>query len=413
LALGVTMKFLAQEGTSMPGKKHLAVFVAAFSVILGPLFTTTLLFAASKEKVLYSFGPSGVLGPTAGLSFDTSGNLYSTTYMGGDLNEGTVWELMHKTGGDWTEKILYDFGSDGGGPAAGVIVDAAGNLYGTTSRGGIHAAGTVFELTHKRDEKVLYSFCSLSSCPDGCSPLGGLLRDKAGNLNGTTASCGTSNQGTVFQLSKSGTETVLHSFAGGSSDGAFPAYTSLLMDAKGNLYGVTTQGGASNEGVVYKLSKSGKLTVLHSFAGGSTDGCNPDGTLAMDKHGNLYGTTTGCGSSDDGIVWKVSQKDSETVLHNFTGGSDGADPNGGVVIDMKGNLYGTTVNGGAYSAGTVFEVTPKAGGGATEKLLHSFGKGSDGTFPYAGLIFDASGNLYGTTYEGGAYDGGTVFEITP
>jgi uncharacterized repeat protein (TIGR03803 family) len=248
----------------------------------------------------------------------------------------------------------------GGGPAAGVIVDAAGNLYGTTSRGGIHAAGTVFELTHKRDEKVLYSFCSLSSCPDGCSPLGGLLRDKAGNLNGTTASCGTSNQGTVFQLSKSGTET-----------------------------------------------------VLHSFAGGSTDGCNPDGTLAMDKHGNLYGTTTGCGSSDDGIVWKVSQKGSETVLHNFTGGSDGADPNGGVVIDMKGNLYGTTVNGGAYSAGTVFEVTPKAGGGATEKLLHSFGKGSDGTFPYAGLIFDASGNLYGTTYEGGAYDGGTVFEITP
>lgn len=115
MALGVTMKFLAQEGTSMPGKKHLAVFVAAFSVILGPLFATTLLFAASKEKVLYSFGPSGVLGPTAGLSFDTSGNLYSTTYMGGDLNEGTVWELMHKTGGGWTEKILYDFGSDGGG----------------------------------------------------------------------------------------------------------------------------------------------------------------------------------------------------------------------------------------------------------------------------------------------------------
>jgi uncharacterized repeat protein (TIGR03803 family) len=408
------MEFLAQEGTSMPGKKHLAVFVAAFSLILGPLFTTTLLFAASKEKVLYSFGAhSGVVGPTHSLSFDAFGNLYSTTYLGGESDEGTVWELMHKTGGGWTEKILYDFIGvvDGMYPVAGVIVDDSGNLYGTTYLGGVHGFGTVFELMHKRGEKALNSFAGGTT--DGCYPLGGLLRDKAGNLYGTTTSCGASGQGTVFQLSKSGTETVLHSFAGGSSDGAVPAYTSLLMDAKGNLYGVTDAGGNSNLGVVYKLSRNGKLTVLHSFAGGSTDGCNPDGTLAMDKHGNLYGTTTGCGSSDDGIVWKVSQKGSETVLHNFTGGSDGADPNGGVVIDMKGNLYGTTVYGGAYSAGTVFEITPKAGGGGTEKLLHSFGKGSDGTSPYAGLIFDASGNLYGTTYEGGAYGGGTVFEITP
>ena len=136
------MEFLAQEGTSMPGRKHLG-FVAAFSVILGLLFTTTLLFAASKEKVLYSFGThNGVAGPTAGLSFDTFGNLYSTTYMGGVLNEGTVWELMHKTGGGWTEKTLYDFVGDGDGmyPAAGVIVDDSGNLYGTTYQGGIMAS---------------------------------------------------------------------------------------------------------------------------------------------------------------------------------------------------------------------------------------------------------------------------------
>ena len=331
-------EFLAQEGTSMPGKKHLAVFVAAFSLILGPLFTTTPLFAASREKVLYSFGAhSGVVGPTHSLSFDAFGNLYSTTYLGGVSDEGTVWELMHKTGGGWTEKILYDFIGEQNGmyPAAGVIVDASSNLYGTTYLGGVHGFGTVFELMHKRGEKALNSFAGGTT--DGCYPLGGLLRDKAGNLYGTTTSCGASGQGTVFQLSKSGTETVLHSFAGGSSDGAVPGYTSLLMDAKGNLYGVTDAGGNSNLGVVYKLSRNGKLTVLHSFAGGSTDGCNPDGTLAMDKHGNLYGTTTGCGSSDDGIVWKVSQKSSETVLHNFTGGSDGADPNGGVVIDMKGN----------------------------------------------------------------------------
>jgi uncharacterized repeat protein (TIGR03803 family) len=411
------MEFLAQEGTSMPGKKHLAVFLAGFIVVLGFLFTTTLLFAASKEKVLYSLGGAhnDVGAPTHSLSFDAFGNLYSTTYMGGGLDEGTVWELMHKTGGGWTEKILYDFlgGSHGDGeyPGAGVIVDAAGNLYGTTYQGGAQGVGTVFELTHKRDEKVLYTFAGGTT--DGCYPLGGLLRDEVGNLYGTTSSCGASGLGTVFQLSKSGTETVLHSFGGGASDGAVPASTSLLMDAKGNLYGVTDAGGNSNLGVVYKLSRNGKLTVLHSFAGGTRDGCTPYGTLAMDKHGNLYGTTTGCGSSDDGIVWKVSQKGSETVLHNFIGGSDGADPYAGVVIDMKSNLYGTTVNGGAYSAGTVFEVTPKAGGGWTEKLLHSFGKANDGASPYAGLIFDASGNLYGTTYKGGAYGGGTVFEVTP
>jgi len=140
----------------MSGKKHLTVFVAAFSLILGPLFTTTPLFAASKEKVLYSFGPhSGVLGPTHGLSFDAFGNLYSTTYQGGPHGYGTVWELTHKTGGGWSERILYSFlgesHGDGAFPDAGVVVDAAGNLYGTTYQGGFNGAGTVFELTHKRD----------------------------------------------------------------------------------------------------------------------------------------------------------------------------------------------------------------------------------------------------------------------
>ena len=212
----------------MPGRKHLAVFVAAFSVILGPLSTTTLLFAASKEKVLYSFGPhSGVVGPTHSLSFDAFGNLYSTTYLGGDHDEGTVWELMHKTGGGWTEKILYEFpgasNGDGAFPDAGVIVDAAGNLYGTTYQGGGNNTGTVFELTHKRDEKVLYTFCSVRGCTDGCYPEGGLLRDKVGNLYGTTAGCGASGYGTLFELSENGSETVLHSFAGDRRTGHIPS----------------------------------------------------------------------------------------------------------------------------------------------------------------------------------------------
>ncbi|HXM19869.1 MAG TPA: choice-of-anchor tandem repeat GloVer-containing protein [Terriglobales bacterium] len=369
-------------------------------------------WAAPREKVLYSFGRQGGDGLYS-VIFDASGNFYGTTYFGGAFNAGTVFEVMHKASGGWTEKNLFDFsdGAEGAYPSAGLTVDVAGNLYGPTYAGGAHGVGTVFELSKTRKESLRYSFAGGT---DGCYPFGALLVDKADNLYGTTLNCGTSGYGTVFKLSKSGKETVLHSFAGGSSDGEYPFSTSLLMDKNGNLYGVTKQGGSSNEGVVYKLSTGGKLTVLHSFAGGTRDGCIPYGTLAMDKQGNLYGTTTGCGSSSDGIVWRVSNKGAEIVLHNFTGNaSDGAGPLAGVVMDAKGNLYGTTFTGGAYNYGTVFEVTPKAGGSWTEQVLHSFGNGHDGVSPQAGLIFDASGNIYGTTYAGGTYGGGTVFEVTP
>ncbi len=309
--------------------------------------------------------------------------------------------------------MLYTFTGkpDGAEPLAGLIRDAAGNFYGTTFAGGSSDNGAVFKLSKSGAETVLYSFAGGSS--DGAHPWGGLIQDGKGNFYGTTFGGGASNWGVVFKLSKSGAETVLHTFAGGSSDGEFPMYTSLLMDKKGNLYGITEQGGGSDRGVVYKLSKRGKLTVLHSFTGGTADGCYPYGTPAMDVQGNLYGTTYKCGSSNAGIVWKVSNKGKEAVLHNFAGGSsDGAYPYAGVMMDAKGNFYGDTAYGGSGNCssgcGTVYELNKKG----TLTRLESF-DGSDGQYPVGGLVQDAKGNLYGTAYIGGSDLYGTVWKLTP
>jgi uncharacterized repeat protein (TIGR03803 family) len=307
------------------------------------------------------------------------------------------------------ETVLHSFA---GGPSDGaysygeVIRDSTGNLYGATYKGGSSDDGVVYKVDPGGKETVLYTFTGGTT--DGCNPAGGLLRDKAGNLYGTTGNCGASNVGTVFKLSKSGKETVLHSFAGGSSDGAYPAFTNLLMDRKGNLYGVTEDGGTGGQGVVYELSSGGRLTLLHSFAGGTTDGCYPLGTPAMDTKGNLYSTAEGCGASGVGIVWRVSKKGVETVLHTFTGSSsDGGSPLSGVIWDAKGNLYGDTQAGGASGLGTVYELTRKG----TLTLLHSFA-GADGANPFGGVLRDAKGNVYGTTVNGGSASYGTAWKIT-
>jgi uncharacterized repeat protein (TIGR03803 family) len=316
-----------------------------------------------------------------------------------------------------TETVLHSFGdgtTDGRTPYAGLVRDKAGNLYATTYEGGgigcVDGCGTVFKVDTTGTETVLHSFAGGTA--DGCFPYGGLLQDKADNLYGTTQACGASSNGMVFKVSKSGKMTVLHNFAGGTTDGANPLYASLLMDKKGTLYGVAQYGGTSNEGVVYKLSKRGTLRVLHSFAGGTTDGCNPYGTPAMDTLGSLYGTAVACGSSNMGIVWKVSKKGTETVLHNFAGGTtDGAVPIAGVILDAKGNLYGDTQYGGGNGClgsgcGTVYKLS-KAG---TLSLLHIFA-GSDGALPFGRVIRDTKGNLYGTAFLGGIPDWGTVWQL--
>ena len=256
-------------------------------------------------------------------------------------------------------------------------------------------------------ETVLYSFGS--SATDGSAPLSGLIMDGAGNLYGTTSAGGTYDLGTVFKISSNGTETILHAFSGGTTDGQFPLRR-LVMDSAGNLYGTTALGGANDLGTVFKISAAGTETVLHSFAGGTTDGARPEAGLIMDSAGNLYGTTLVAGANQAGTVFKIDlTTGTETVLYSFSDNTtDGADPQAALTMDSAGNLYGTTVDGGAHSDGTVFKIT----GTGTETVLHSFAGGTtDGAKPQAALIMDGAGDLFGTTQSGGTYNGGTVFMI--
>src|SRR6202451_138306 len=364
--------------------------------------------------LLYHFtGPDGN-SPFGGVIQDGAGNVYGTTAFGGAYNAGTVFKVDTND----SEAVLHSFqgGSDGAYPFAGLVQDAAGNLYGTTEFGGTGGIGTVFKVDTSGSETVLQSFGGGSS---GAYPTGGLLLDKAGNLYGASLGGSSGSQsdffGDVFEVFSGGGITVLHYFAGGPTDGASPDYSGLLVDKAGTFYGVTELGGADNLGAVYELSPSGTETLLHSFVGGTKDGCLPFGTPFMDEQGNLYGTTYACGSFNQGIVWKLSTKGTETVLHNFdTNGSsdDGAYPFAGVIQDKAGNLYGTTCGGGnSRSQGTLYQLTPT--GRLT--VLHTFFVENDGVCPRAGVIQDAQGNLYGTVPETDHNDNdyGSVWEYIP
>jgi len=363
---------------------------------------------AQTFTTLYNFtGGSHGVGPFAGVVLDSAGNLYGTTVLGGDLNcfapDGCG--VVYKVNADGTETVLHSFwGPDGQWPYTPVIRDSEGNIYGTAYNGGSGYWGAVFKIDPAGKETVLYNFTGRS---DGCYPFQGLVRDEAGNLYGTTAGCGYGElgYGTIFKVDKAGNFTVLHIFTRETSDGGNPHYGHLSMDKSGNLYGVTLWGGAYDEGVLYKLSKNGTFTLLHSFTGGASDGCNPYGSVAQDETGNLYGTTSGCASHNYGTIWKVSQKGKETTLHSFAGGtSDGCGLQTGVTRDSKGNLYGTTAWCGAHNEGALYELSAK--GKLT--LLHSFGNGSDGRNPWGEVLRATNGRLFGVTY-----DGGTVWSYAP
>ncbi len=341
--------------------------------------------------------------------------------------------------GGWAEKVLHSFNDNGMDeyyPFAGLISDAAGNLYGTTAAGGTYGGGTVFELTLQAGvgwtEQVLHNF---GNGTDGSGPFAGLIFDAVGNLYGTTEEGGSSGWGIVFELTPTSgggwTETVLHSFQHNGTDGYVPV-AGLIFDAAGNLYGTTSGGGTYGNctyfgcGTVFELTPTsgGGWTeqVLHDFGNG-TDGAKPSAGVTFDAAGNLYGTTVEGGTYTDGTVFELTPTAgggwTEQVLWNFGSGTDGAGPYASLIFDAAGNLYGTTWAGGVYGAGTVFELTSTAGGGWTEQVLHSLsGDGTDGANPDAVLTFDAAGNLYSTTYEGGAYSCGgpgcgTVFEMMP
>jgi uncharacterized repeat protein (TIGR03803 family) len=354
--------------------------------------------------VLYNFAGSSDGGdPYASLIRDSAGNLYGTADYGGTAFAGVVFKVAP----DGTETVLYSFsgGADGAQPFSALVRDKEGNLYGTTTMGGSANAGVVFKLDASGTETVLHNFIGGT---DRTTPTGGLLEDKAGNFYGTASQGGTSGAGVLFKISAKGKYSILHTFTGAANDGKYPTYTSLLMDSKGTLYGLTEEGGAADDGILYEFSKTGKLTILHSFMGGTTDGCNVLGTPFIDGDGNFYGTTSSCGTSSLGTVWKVSANGNETVLHSFAGGtSDGEYPLAGVIVDASGNVYGNTETGGASNFGTVYEISPN--GNFT--LVHSF-DGTDGKFPYGSFVRSAKGTLFGTTQNGGTIGYGTVWKMS-
>ena len=367
---------------------------------------------AQKFSVVYKFDITHGQTPQAGLVHDSSGNLYGTTASGGSASSGVVFKINAK--GKIT--VLHTFNiSDGSFPRSDLTLNDK-TLYGTTLSGGATGAGTVFKiLTSGSGFKTLYSFTGQD---DGSNPGSGVTQDAQGNLYGTTEDGGMFLSGTLYRLSKTGKLKVLHSFTGGS-DGAMPMAEPIL-DANGNLYGTTEFGGDTNGnwvglqagcGVVYKLGPKGKLTVLHSFTNLNKDGAYPLGALLLDASGNLYGTTSGGGGPNNfGTVFKIGSKGKLTYLHSFDGGiPDGEGPQGALVRNSSGNLYGTTTYGGNSSnSGTVFKITAKG----NETVLHRF-RGNDGTGPQGGLMLNPRNVLYGLTASGGTSDAGVVFKITP
>jgi len=397
--------------------KNLSCSLIGLTALLGVAGVVTDSAQAQSYKVIYSFrGGGDGAHPAGGLSHDLAGNLYGTTYRGGTYGFGTVFKLTRSG----EKRRLYSFGGNGDGryPRDGRLArDEAGNLYGTTYEGGAYGYGAVFKVSNAGKETVLYSFAGGS---DGEYPTwGGLSLDPEGNLYGTTWG-GAFGYGTVFKVDKNGTEAVLYNFAGGEfgPDGAYP-YKGLIRDSSNNLYGSTAYGGAFGQedgfGTVFKVDQTGKETLLYSFHP-YPDGGFPSSGLTRDAQGNIYGTTNSGGNSSAcgidvgcGTVFELDRNGKETVMHNFNSVTDGAHPFGGVVRDDSGTLYGTANEGGAYNYGTVFKLDKHG----KFTVLHTFTGGADGGYPDAGLNQDGKGNFYGTTYDGGTHGVGSVFEITP
>jgi uncharacterized repeat protein (TIGR03803 family) len=392
----------------------ISAFTAMTATRAGAQFRTIHAFDSFRGTSASGYTPVG------GVIFDGAGNLYGTNASGGTHGGGTVFELTPNGAGGWTEKVLYNF-NDGDTPNGSLVMDGAGDLYGTTYYGGATGCGAVFELMPGSGgswtQKVLRSFtCS----PDGQFPNGGVVLDAAGNVYGTTLFGGTYNEGMVFEL-RQGTsgnwvEKILYSFGGYEVDGTRPE-GSLIFDASGKLYGTTSIGGYGN-GTVYELTKSGVERVLYYFEDG-LDGAYPRNGLTLDSAGNLYGTTNSGGASLNGVVFEMTKSATgwtETPIYIFPGNpNEGAEPYGPVILDSAGNVYGETFRGlGRTDYGSVFELTPSTDGGYwTEIQLVSFSRTSLGESPQGGLIFDSAGNLYGTAEAGGPGSGGIVFEVTP
>jgi uncharacterized repeat protein (TIGR03803 family) len=395
--------------------RHLTV--APFAVVVIFLFLATVSQPAQSQiySVIYNFTGKGSDGatPYGGPILDRSGNLYGTTYLGGKYGSGSVYKLS-RSGSSWTYSSLYSFKgvTDAAGPAFGSLAAGADSgLFGSTEGG--REFGTAFEICACPGREIIVHRFGVGT--DGAQPIGGVVLDAAGNLFGTTSLGGAHGNGTVFEEKRSGdswTESVIYSFTGGNDGTSPPA--GVTLDTRGNLYGTTSLGGVNGDGVVYELSPSGsgwKQRVLYTFQGLS-DGQNPVGGVVVDPAGNLYGTTFDGGVNGGGTVYELSPSGEGwtfTVLYSFSGGYGG--PYNKLTL-AKGNIYGFTNAEGANGLGSVFKLAP-GNGGWTFTDLYDFIGGSDGGSPYGSVAVDRDGNVFGTAVVGGSQNQGVVFEITP
>lgn len=413
-------------------KTHFSAGMITVAMVLAVTTSTVPSLQAQTFTVLHTFSGFDGSGPDGTLAMDGAGNLYGTTYFGGANDNGAIFKLTPSG----EETVLFSGGaagnSTGAFPVYGVILEK-GNIFGllqASPEGGGEIVGRV-----AGKKKILYDFGTcVTNCYVPSLPEGGLLQDSSGNLYGVTYFGGVKGQGleceargcgTVYKFDTSGNFHVLYAFTGGA-DGAYP-YGSLIEDAAGNLYGATTSGGdlscpqglfTTGCGVVFKLAPNGKLTVLHTFTG-EADGAGPMGALVMDGAGDLYGAAqvggdASCSNGNGcGTLFKITAGGEFSVLYAFTDNADSSEPNGNMVMDPEGNLYGDAQGdfGNIAPYGSVFELS--AAGKFT--VLHILNGDTDGADPTFGLIRDSAGNLYGAAYQGfGQSDrDGTVFEVTP
>jgi len=416
---GIRSAFRAASDAFLKPVKHAERKAIATAAIIAAIALCTPRTARAQAfSVLYNFcsvsGCTDGEQPNSNLVQDSSGNLYGTASHGGaNRSSGTLFKL----GTNGSYSVLYNFCvasycTDGGNPGGNLIQSASGVLYGTAGWGQ-YGGGIILASGTSGGYSVFYNFCQKFNCADGADP-NSLIQDKTGNFYGTGFGGGPSGGGIVYKLDANANYSIVYPFCSltNCTDGFYPQ-VGLVQDTSGNLYGATTYGGdvkcAGNGcGTVFEIGNSGGETVLHAFTGG-TDGIEPLAGPVEDCSGNFYGTTSSSGVHGAGTAYKIAGGQ-ETLLYSFGSVSgDGIQPRTGLVLDSAGNLYGTTYYGGANSQGTVFKIDATTG---AETVLHSFTASTDGTNPTAGLIIGADGTLYGTTFRGGLYSGGTVFEIS-
>jgi hypothetical protein len=435
----------------MRSRKSSSALITTVAILATIAFAPKPAVATEPAEIIYSFNNHSGRFPNPGLILDADGNMFGTTSgitpsldsSCGDTKPrcGTVFELSRGPDGNWIAQVLLDFdGDDGSTPTTGLIFDSAGNLYGTTQYGGpgdcndryIGAGcGIVFELTPSLDgvwtEKILYTFHG----PDGAFPSSALIFDAAGNLYGMASSGGSGNCpryhgnpsgcGIIFQLtptaSGSWTEHVLHDFENNGVDGIGPN-GGLIFDSSGNIYGTTFDGGTYNKGTVFEMipdDNGWNEAILYSFGVTSADGADPYAGLNFDAEGDLYGETTLGGTGDQGTVFELKHGETGTwggrLLYQFGITGHSGYPGGGLVFDSSGNLYGTASAGGVYDYGMVFELSPSENGEWQINDLHNFSTIGYGAIYPNSLIFDTSGNIYCPASEGGPLSFGAIVEL--